>query len=139
MHTLKCTQLLYVKYEYTSRIIHANLGPFYLNLLSDSLRCMCRRDLVVSSTAQPALLQHVLNKGLSSLVTRAHERSGSAVQEAQVKGSLAPELELVGRDVFVNSHVALGGAHVLAKGDDIDVVLAEFWSQLVVNRMGCRE
>jgi hypothetical protein len=131
MHTLKCTLLLlYVKYEYTSRIIHAKSVTLHLNLLSNSLRCLRLGNLGVSGAAQPALLQHILNEGLSSLVTRAHERPRSAVQEAQVESSLAPEFELVGSDVFVDSHVALGGAHVLAKGYDIDVVLAEFWSKV---------
>jgi hypothetical protein len=35
---------------------------------------------------------------------------------------LSPSLELIGRHVRMNSHVAFGGAHVLAKGHYIDVV-----------------
>lgn len=83
-------------------------------------------NLAFARTPQSPLLEHVLDKRLTRLVTRAHERARRAVQEAQLEGALAPEFELVGGDVFVDGHVALGGAHVLAKGYDVDVVGAEF-------------
>lgn len=39
---------------------------------------------------------------------------------------MAPKFEFVGGYVFVDGEVALSGTHVLAKGDDVDVVCAEF-------------
>lgn len=84
------------------------------------------RDLTLPRAPESPLLQHILDKRFTRFVTRAHERPGGAVQKAEVEGALAPELELVGGDVFVDGHVALGRAHVLAEGYDVDVVCAEF-------------
>jgi hypothetical protein len=73
-----------------------------------------------------ALLQYILDKGFSGLVTGAYERAGCAVQETHVEGALAPELKSIGCDVVVNGHVTFGGTHVLAKGYDVDIVGAKF-------------
>jgi len=78
-----------------------------------------------------ALLNDVLNEGFASLVRTADQGTAGAVQEAHVKGALSPKLELLGRDVFFDLHVALGGAHVLAESDNVDIDLAEFCANLV--------
>lgn len=67
-----------------------------------------------------ALPQDVLDKGLAGLVATTDERAAGDVQESHVDGAAAPHLELGGRDVLLDLQVALGGAHVLAEGDDVD-------------------
>jgi hypothetical protein len=84
-------------------------------------------ELVLLST----LLDDVLDEGFASLVRTADQGTTGAVEEAHVKGALSPELELFGRDVFLDLHVALGWAHVLAESYHVDVDLAEFCASFV--------
>lgn len=73
-----------------------------------------------------ALLDDVLDEGFAGLVGTADQGTTGAVEEAHVEGALSPELELLGRNVFFNLHVALGRAHVLTEGDNIDIDFTEF-------------
>lgn len=84
-------------------------------------------ELVLLST----LLDDVLNEGFSSLVGAADQRTTGAVEEAHVKRALSPELKLLGRNVFFDLHMALGGAHVLAESDNVDIDFAEFCASFV--------
>ena len=86
---------------------------------------MCIRD------SLSTLLDDVLNEGFSSLVRAADQRTTSAVEEAHVKRALSPKLKLLRRNVFFDLHMALGGAHVLAESDNVDIDLAEFCANLV--------
>ena len=79
-------------------------------------------ELVLSGT----LLEDVLDEGFAGLVGAADEGTAGTVEEAHVEGALSPELECLGRDVFFDLHVALGGTHVLAECNNVDVDLAEF-------------
>jgi hypothetical protein len=79
-------------------------------------------ELVLLST----LLDDVLDEGFAGLVGTADQRTTGAVEEAHVECALSPEFELFGRDVFFDLHVALGGAHVLAESDHVDVDVTEF-------------
>ena len=72
-----------------------------------------------------ALLEHILNESLTSFVAAPHERAARAVHEAQVQGTLAPQLEDGGRHVLLDLHVTLRRTHVLAKCDDVDAYAAE--------------
>jgi hypothetical protein len=73
-----------------------------------------------------ALLDDVLNEGFAGLVGTADQGTTGAVEEAHVECTLSPEFELFRRDVFFDLHVALGGAHVLAESDNVDVDVTEF-------------
>ena len=78
-----------------------------------------------------ALLDDVLDEGFASLVGTADQGTTGAVEEAHVEGALSPEFKLLGRDVFFDLHVALGGAHVLAESDNVDVDLTELCTKFV--------
>jgi hypothetical protein len=88
---------------------------------------LCHSELVLLST----LLDDVLDEGFASLVGTADQGTTGAVEEAHVEGTLSPELELFGRDVFFDLHVALGWAHILAESDNVDVDFTEFCTNLV--------
>jgi hypothetical protein len=78
-----------------------------------------------------ALLDDVLDERFASLVGTADQGTTGAVEEAHVEGALSPELELFGRNVFFDLHVALGRAHVLAESNNVDVDFAEFCASSV--------
>ena len=87
---------------------------------------LCIGDLAVACSSESPLLENVLNECFSCLVTGPNKGTRGAVKETHVESPLAPELEFVGRHVFMNGHMALSWSHVLAERYDIDVVLAEF-------------
>lgn len=78
------------------------------------------------------LLNHILDERFAGFVRASDEWSACAIQEAHVQGALAPGFEDGRGHVGVDGHVAFGGLHVLAEGDDIGVDLAKFcWARFV--------
>src|SRR3954452_21576588 len=101
-------------------------GNRSVGMLSFSGNTLRRRSVAASaggrdrSHAGP-LLRHVL----VGVVAGAHERAGGDVVEAQVVGRPLERGELVGVPVAHDGQVALGGAQVLADGEDLHAVRAQ--------------
>ena len=81
----------------------------------------------------------VLLDVLVRVVARAHERAGRDVLEAEPYGGLLERRELLGLPVADDRQVALGGAQVLADGEDRDARLAQVPERLDHLVMGLAE
>jgi hypothetical protein len=88
------------------------------------------RRVSLSSPSHLPLLDHILDKRLSCLVTRPNQRPGRAVQETHIQRALPPHLKHIRRHVLVHGHVSLRRTHVLSKRDNIDAVRPEILERL---------
>lgn len=73
-----------------------------------------------------SLLQHILDEGFAGFITTTDQWATSDVQEAHFQSFEPPHFECFWSDVLRDLHVALGRAHVLSEGDDVDVCFSEF-------------
>lgn len=101
-----------------SRLISLKSGEINVWLLGWSMRH--RSSLSVS------LLEDILDESFTCFVRGSDQRATGTVEKSQIKGSYSPLFEDIWCDVFLDFHVSFGWPHVLAKGHDVDVNLAEF-------------